>query len=467
MREKLKYLIKNLSFFTISNLVTKILSFLIVPFYTYYLTTEEYAIIDLVNLVISLVVPAVTLCIDDALLRFSIANNDKKNYIFHISLVINGIGCVIVSLLYPIYKYFNFLSGYELYFIIIFYLTAFNNMYSKYARAIDKINVVMVASICNTATLLLLNVFFISVLGMKENGYFASMIFALGISNIIYIIKIKRPQLKYKSIDRNIAKRYIFDMLAYSIPLVPNALFWWINSALDRMAINMLISLGAAGVYSIANKIPSIMSIFVNVFHQAWNLSAFKEYEEKDYKFFEMILVLFSSCMAIIASGLMVVVKLLASIMFQNDFFDAWRYVPVLLIAFFFNSINTFLGTLYTASKKTKGLFTTTLSGAVVNIVLNLALIPILGIMGAAIATCISNMIVFVARMIFTKKQFEIKISIKYVCTVFILLSFQAVLLLNDLLLFNGLLFVIVIFVTIINVVNNNEIQIYFKNKRS
>lgn len=60
MRSKIIYLIKNIGLFTISNFATKLLSFLIVPFYTYYLSTEQYASIDLINTAISLLVPLLT-----------------------------------------------------------------------------------------------------------------------------------------------------------------------------------------------------------------------------------------------------------------------------------------------------------------------------------------------------------------------------------------------------------------------
>ena len=63
-------LVKNTAIFAIGNFSTKILTFLIVPLYTYVLTTEEYGRIDLFTTTISFLVPIVTLQVQEALIRY-------------------------------------------------------------------------------------------------------------------------------------------------------------------------------------------------------------------------------------------------------------------------------------------------------------------------------------------------------------------------------------------------------------
>lgn len=74
-------LVKNVLLFALSNFVPKVLSFLLVPVYTSYLTTQDYGTSDLIITTASLVVPIFTVSIDNAVIRFTIENKqDKRAY---------------------------------------------------------------------------------------------------------------------------------------------------------------------------------------------------------------------------------------------------------------------------------------------------------------------------------------------------------------------------------------------------
>ena len=82
MHEKIIYLIKNMGWMTISNFGSKILIFLLVPFYTRVLTTEEYGIYDISYTIVVLCVPLLTASIAESVMRFVIIDNDKTDVIF-------------------------------------------------------------------------------------------------------------------------------------------------------------------------------------------------------------------------------------------------------------------------------------------------------------------------------------------------------------------------------------------------
>ena len=71
-------------------------------------------------------------------------------------------------------------------------------------------------------------------------------------------------------------------MIAYSAPLVLNAIGWWVNSASDRYVVTWLCGLAVNGIYSVGYKIPSIINVFQTIFNQAWFLSAVKEFDPQD-----------------------------------------------------------------------------------------------------------------------------------------------------------------------------------------
>lgn len=118
--------------------------------------------------------------------------------------------------------------------------------------------------------------------------------------------------------------------------------------------------------------------------------------------------------------------------MTSPDYYEAWRYVPLLLCSTVFSCLATFIGSIYTVEKKSVSQLVTTLTGAASNILLNLILIPRFGISGAAIATFASFMLVFVIRLIDTRKYIVIHWSPVRFCISFILLMIQIVVMIND-----------------------------------
>lgn len=84
----------------------------------------------------------------------------------------------------------------------------------------------------------------------------------------------------------------------------------------------------------------------------------------------------------------------------EEEYFDAWQFVPVLCLAMVFAAFSTFLSSVYVVLKKSSLSFWTALLGAVSNVILTLILIPRIGVMGAALATLASYILVFFVRAV-------------------------------------------------------------------
>ena len=109
MSNKYGSLVKNTAIFAIGSFGSKVLSFLIVPLYTYVLTTGEYGRIDLITTAISLMLPFTTLLIQEAIIRFVMGNEISKEYAITNSFVVFVGGIVITLLLWPcFYNLFGF-----------------------------------------------------------------------------------------------------------------------------------------------------------------------------------------------------------------------------------------------------------------------------------------------------------------------------------------------------------------------
>ncbi|GHT05289.1 hypothetical protein FACS189423_09240 [Bacteroidia bacterium] len=80
-------------------------------------------------------------------------------------------------------------------------------------------------------------------------------------------------------------------------------------------------------------------------------------------------------------------------------FIDAWKYIPLLSLAVFFNALSTFVGVTFSVTKKTKYFFTSSIWAAFVALALNFLLIPKWGLMGAALSIFFANATMFVMRL--------------------------------------------------------------------
>ena len=107
------------------------------------------------------------------------------------------------------------------------------------------------------------------------------------VANIISIIYLNivgtpiRDLLKGK-----INKVLLHDLIVYSIPMIANGIAWWVITASDRFILQYFKGEASVGIYSVASKIPTLISTFSGVFMQAWIISAVTEFDEEREKQF-------------------------------------------------------------------------------------------------------------------------------------------------------------------------------------
>ena len=364
---KYRTLLLNIGLFGINTVATKLITFLLVPLYTYYLSTKEFGITDMSLTVISLVLPIASMSISDAVLRFVIDDSNDQKSVVSYGLIVIGLSCAIVALLLPVLK----LSG----------------------------------------------------IGIQ--GYFISVSAGPLVGTAIYTIVGKHYKYySLRSLSGNVP--LIKNMLVYALPLVPNTLFWWLGTSINRFFITGMLGIGASGLYAAASKIPNLLNLAYSIFQQAWQLSTFQEYRKSDIgKFFSMILIPLQAVLTVGASFIMLISQLLASFMLQKSFYSAWTLIPVVLLGFYFSCMNTFYGTVYTTLMKTKYLMTTTIVGSLVCVIATAGLIPVLGLYGAGAASILCNAVIYVMRMINSRRLVSIDVNYCILVISIVLLGVQ------------------------------------------
>ena len=420
---KYKKLLKNSGVFAIANLGSKIISILLVPLYTYVLSSNEYGTIDIMTVTISLLLPLVTASIFEATLRFSIKSSYRKSDIFTSSFFIGLIGNLIFLSIFPLVKKVEFINKYIIIFYIILFFQSINQVFAQFARGIGADKVFAFNGVLNTIVTIFLNLIFVLKLNLGVLGYFLSIIISNIICNIYLTFSLKLwGFFNIKSFNIPLIK----EMLGYSFPLIPNAIMWWIMNVSDRYLITFFINISANGIYALANKVPTILNVIGSVFFQSWQISAIEEGESNNKsEFYTNVFSAFSTFLLIIVSGILIVIRFIVENILSNEYNFVWKYVPLLLMAVVFSSFATFLGTNYISMKKTKGVFKTTIIGAISNTILNIILIPIFGLNGAAFSTMLSYFLVWLIRIKDTKSFVNIKIDIKNLLGMFFIIILQ------------------------------------------
>ena len=154
-------------------------------------------------------------------------------------------------------------------------------------------------------------------------------------------------------------------------------------------------------------------------------------YPEDKSGFFSSTYRAYNCAMTLICSAIIVCDRFLARFLYAKDFYSAWKYVPWLTIAILFGALSGYMGGFFTAVKDSRIFATSTLVGAVSNIALNLILTPFMGPMGAAIATTICYVEVFVVRYLQSKKYISLKLNVLRDSISYIFLVLQSIVLLT------------------------------------
>lgn len=406
-----KKLIGNSIIFAIGNLGSKIISIILVPLYTYYLTTTEYGLVDIVITTSSMILPIVSLSIYEAALRFVMEKSQDENVVITNSLMITIIGSIISLALYPLLKSMNVLNGLLEYMVIILILQAFQTLFAQVVRAFGKIQLYAVNGIIMTLVTGGMNILLLVYFDMGIDGYLLSMVIANIVSIVLFFLTAKiYKNIKITQFDRSLIK----NMLIYSVPLIPNALMWWVINASNRYFILFFVGASANGLFAVANKIPSLLSILNTIFFKAWQLSAIEEFESKNKsQFYSEVFQYLSMVMFLGASGIIMVLKFVIEYTVSEEFYTSWKFVPFLLLGVIFSSFSAFLGTNYIAAKQTMGVFKTSVFGGVINVISNLIFVPLLGTNGAGLSTMLSFFVIWLLRVHDTKKFIRMKINIK------------------------------------------------------
>ena len=430
--DKYKKLATNTIIFAIGTFSSKILSFLLMPFVTSKLVTSDYSTADLIQQTANVLIPIVFLQINSAALRFALDKQADKSDVFTVGVRTTLKGFLVFLIFYYPVTLINIndmpLGQYAPLIYLFVLVSGMRQLCQQFVRGCGQVRVFAIDGIVATGTTLLFNLLFLGPLNMGVNGYVLAII-ASDLFSVLFLFVATRlwNNLHFHKVDRKIKH----DMLKYSVPLMPTIILWWIINVSDRYMVTGFVGSAENGLYTAASKIPNFVIMFSSIFIDAWQLSAVDEYDSDDKaEFFTKIFRIYSGGIFAVSSALILACQLITKILVADSYYESWRYVPVLIIATTLSCLVNFLASVYMAEKKSVMAMVTALSGALTNIVLNLVLIPLIGALGAAIATIAAFAVVFVFRGSNTRKYIKIKFNAPLIAVEVAILAAQCVVML-------------------------------------
>lgn len=419
---------KNTLVLSIGTFLPKFSSIILLPLLTGYLTKEEYGTYDLITVLVSLVLPTLTLQIQQAAFRFLIdARGDERGIkaivtdIIAFVVPIATLGSAVMFFVLPTGNWLTTL------FVVLYYWTdVVENAFLQCARGLGRnLDYSISALICSVGQLVFAAIFVV----FFELGLLgaAIMLFAADLVELIYIlVRVKMlSSFDISLIDLKVLK----GMLSYSWPLVPNSMSMWVMRLSNRLVITFFMGPAANASFAVAYKIPQILSLIQNTFTMAWQENATIATSDADAdeyysKMFRTIYDLMAGLLAV----LIALAPLLFSLLIRGNYDDAFPHVAIMFIGVFFLSISAFLGGIYVAKMRTASIGITTVAAALINLIIDVVGVPRFGLFGASIAIVVSYLFLCVYRMIEVRKFANIDYGLPRCFAIIIILISMAAL---------------------------------------
>ena len=461
---KAKKLVKNTALYAISNFGSKILVFLIVPLYTYYLSTAEYGEYDTIISLVHLISPLCILAINEGVLRWLLTSKDNEKEIASNGLAVYICLAIMTNVIMGAIYFFTRWK-YSLIMALLLTFTSLNTVLQFCSRGVKKNTVFAASGVIQTISMILLNVIMVICCKLGIYGMLYSYLLSQVLSCCYLVLNLKSIfSFKAKIFDRNIIKQ----MLLYSIMLVPNNISWWIMNSSDKLMLTTIIGASFTGIYSIATKFPSIVNLIHNIFYSAWQEQAVIEYSSKDRdEYYSDIFNIYMKLIFFLAIIMIPTSKLFILLFMNTEFKIAYKYVGVLMVGTVFSAISSFYGTGYVSRKDSKNATATTMVGAIVNCLINLLFIKYIGIWAACISTVVGYFTTWIIRLFQTKKYFNIEVNWKiFFVLLFTITVYTIVNMSNE---FISSVFLIVLSIALMIIISKKEINLvkdYIKNRK-
>ena len=409
---------KNTAIVFMGNVGGKVISLLMLPFYTRWLSVSDYGLTDIISVYATFLIGIVSCCIAESIFIFpkSQTVQIQKQYFSSgvaFALMMFAICAALVGIADYITGVYNIHNAFVDYIWLIYGIVLsqiLQQLFQQFTRSIDKMLTYGMAGIIQTALIAFFSFLMIPRWGVE--GFIYSQIAANTITAVFSLIA-SRSYL-FLSVAA-ISKERCGEMLRYSVPLIPNGIMWWMVASLNRPIMESTVGLHGIGLFAVANKFPGILTMLFTVFSTSWQISVIEEYGKDGFHvFYNTVFRYLMFCLCCIFMFIVFLSQPLIALFTTAEFFEAWKYVPLLTLGAVMSAVSAVGGTVFSAVKISKYYFYSSLWGAVAALIANITLIPLLGIYGAAVSVVVSFTVMSFSRISYAWQYVQINHKFLY-----------------------------------------------------
>lgn len=416
--------IKSSGIYFVGTVLTKLISFLLLPLYTAYISPADYGVYDLYNAYISFLCSVLFLDIWAGIMRFmyDYTGEEKKKpiscglSIFSISSMLYTIILIVVFAVFHI-EYPLLLFAYGI-------LMNLQTLVGYIARGYGKNVLYTAAGLIGSIVTIVFNIVLLVNFKMDYSALFIASCIGYVVNIGIVIFGVKVPHVfSLKNFDKQLFR----EMLRFSLPLCLNSVAYWFLTSYNRVAISAVLGTEANGYYAIAGRFGSMITLFTTCFQMAWQELAFsKSAKENNNDNFYSVAI--NSYIKTMGCGLIVMIPVIYIIypfMINDSYSGGKELIPLYLMGTILSTISSFLGNTFSAIKKNNLLFVTMLVGSVANVASVHLLLPVIGIQASNVALMLGFALITITRIVLLKK--EMRLDIEYSSIILLLAAFMLV----------------------------------------
>lgn len=449
--KNLKTLASDSVIYGLSNALSKFITIFLVPIYTSIFSPADYGVMSVLNNTFWLICLVLVLGLDNSTARWFYDTEDpaerKKiiNSWLWFYLLLSGIiagGLFICSkvLSHVLFDgdkaaYFFKLLSLVLPFIAVVTVT------TNVLRFERRVYATVTVTLAQNLTFIGFNILFVVYYKMGLSGIYYSQIVSTLFSFVLAAIMLRKWIIR-----PYIDKKLLVDMIRYSLPFVPATIGYWVINLSGTYFINHFSGEAEAGLFQIGVSVVSGAALITMAFQQAWSPFAFSIHKQPEAKeIYAKVLLIYTMFMLTVVLTLSLFGKEILMIFTNHQYYGAASVISILAFSQFF------VGTVYIAdigaaiARQTKPLgFILTIS-ALLYPVFSIILVPAFGKEGAALTTCLSQVMISVYMFYRSQKLYYIPYNFGYAFGILIVCIIMAVLAANISWIANSILLKIIV----------------------
>ncbi len=402
---------KDIGVYAIGNIGSKLITFLMVPLYTYFVhDTGDFGYYDVCLTLCFLLVPFVTLQLRDGAFRFLLDSEDERKRQAVVSFTLRTLALnislgVVAALVISGFTTVPYLG----YAVALLVAMSLQEVFSQVFRGLGHNKAFVTVGILSAFGIGVFSVVFVAWMGMGIKGIFLSNILARVLALAVVEARVRlltRHFSRYADV-----KQVARDLLRYSLPLIPGSLCWWLTGSSDRFFILHYLGLDVNGVYAVAARFTGIVQTLAIIFYQAWQETAILQYDSPDRdRFFSRMFNGYIFVLGALLTGYTFLLKICYGWLVDAQYQESLLYIYPLGLSSVIFAVVAFFDMGYQCTKDTARTLPAVIAAAAVNVALNFLLIKPLGVWGVVVTLNVTYLVLVVWRWHDMKRYFNLRL---------------------------------------------------------